>query len=152
MAHWPPRAGQLGRGPLATFPLWGVSMAPGAALGKKTEALRNSSPGDAHARAHPELCGGSWTWIWVNLPFFAQLRRCLWPAGAVCPETRTCQWWGGRDGWSIRKTQSQELCREGATAGAHTEGQQLGKTLAWLDPPKTECEPSSAFHNRRAKT
>lgn len=58
----------------------------------------------------------------------------------------------GRDGWSIRKTQSQELCCEGATAGAQTEGQQPGKTLAWLDPPKTESEPSSAFHNRRAKS
>lgn len=102
MAQWPPGPGQLGRGPLATFPLWGVSMAPGAALGKKTEALRNSSPGDAHARAHPELCGGTGAWIWVHLPFFAQLRRCLWPAGAVCPETRTCQWWGGVVGASGR--------------------------------------------------
>lgn len=44
----------------------------------------------------------------------------------------------GRDGWSIRKTQSQELCWEGATAGARTEGQQPGKTLAWLDPPQQE--------------
>lgn len=42
----------------------------------------------------------------------------------------------GRDRWSIRKTQSQELCCEGATAGAWTEGQQPGKTPAWLDPPK----------------
>lgn len=45
---------------------------------------------------------------------------------------------GGRDGGSIRKTQSQELCCEGATAGAQTEGQQPGKTLAWLDPPQQE--------------
>lgn len=44
----------------------------------------------------------------------------------------------GRDGWSIRKTQSQELCCEGATAGAQTEGQQPGKTLVWLDPPQKE--------------
>lgn len=128
------RPGQLGRGPLATFPLWGVSMAPGAALGKKTEALRNSSPGDAH----PELCGGSRTWIWVNLPFFAQLRRCLRPAGAVCPEPRTCQWWGGRDGWSIRKTQSQELCYEGAR------GSSLGKHWhGWTLPKLRPAVPST---------
>lgn len=102
LGHWPPGPGQLGHGPLATFPLWGVSMAPGAALGKKTEALRNSSPGDAHVRAHQELCGGTRAWIWVDLPFVAQLRRCLWPAGAASPETRTCQWWGGMDGASGR--------------------------------------------------
>lgn len=44
----------------------------------------------------------------------------------------------GRGGWSIRKTQSQELCCEGAAAGAWTEGRQPGKTLAWLDPPQQE--------------
>lgn len=102
MAQWPPGPGQLGRGPLATFPLWGVSMAPGAALGKKTEALRNSSPGDAHARAHPELCGGTRRGFGCICPFFAQLRRCPWPAGAVHPEIRMCQWWGGMDGASGR--------------------------------------------------
>lgn len=86
MVHWPPSHSG------------GVSMAPGAALGKKTEALRNSSPGGAHARAQPELRGGGWAWIWVNLPFVAQLRSCPWPEGAVSPDTSTCQRWGGMDG------------------------------------------------------
>lgn len=62
MARQPPGPGQLGRGPLATFPLWGVSVAPGAALGKKTEALRNSSPGDAQVRAQA-AAGRGFGWI-----------------------------------------------------------------------------------------
>lgn len=50
-------------------------MAPVAALGKKTGALRNYSPGDAHARAHPKLCGSGRTWSGVKLPFSSQLGR-----------------------------------------------------------------------------
>lgn len=142
MAPWPPRPGQLGRGPRATFPLWGVSMAPGAALGKKTEALRNSSPGDAHVRAHPELCGSSPTWIWVNLPFFAQLRRCLWPAGAARPETGTCQRWGGMDGASGRL--KAKNCAVRVPLQGHGErGSSLGKHWHGWTLPKPSLSPAA---------
>lgn len=88
-------------------------MAPAAALGKKTEALRNYSPGDAHARAHPALCSSSRIRIWVNFALFRSagsrlLRRCPWPVGRH-------QWQGES---SIRKTQRREPCCGGAPHAA----------------------------------
>lgn len=134
------RPGQLG--PWATFPLWGASMAPAAALGKKTEALRNSSPGDAHVRAHLELCGSSPTWIWVNLPFFAQRRRCLWPAGPAHPETRTCQRWGGMDGASGR-LKAKNCAVRVPLQGHGQRGSSLGKHWQGWTLPKLSLSPAA---------
>lgn len=122
----------------------GVSMAPVAALGKKTEALRNYSPGDAHARAHPALCGSSRIRIWVNFALFRSarsrpLRRCPWPAGKR-------QQWGES---SIRKTQRREPCCGGATPGARSPPC-CGARLAWLHPPKPP-ETGSAAGGRKMK-
>lgn len=123
-------------------------MAPVAALGKKTEALRNYSPGDAHARAHPELCGSSRTWIWVNLPFFSVSGESAAEEVPVANGERVSDGGGLRFG----KTQSRKPCCGCAAAGTRTGGggQQLGATLAWPDPPQKSAT-GSAFRYRRAK-
>lgn len=78
-----------------------------------------------------------------------QLKRCLWPAGAVLPETRDASVVGGSRASGRLKAKN---CAVAVPLWWHgPEGwPQPGESLAWLDPPKTP-ETGSAFHYRRAK-